>query len=637
MLSAMVPLERTARAPVRPDERRPRDEKSLRALTRFVTAGAPLETMAPTPSSSSRASRVCALPSFAHAAAPLTLAAFVAGCSGVFGDTSSAGDPPPITGIVSPPDPVADAGAGGVTEATDDDVGLRTPTPCAPDPLGRRQLRLLTREEYTNTIADVFALTLSTDAVPIEPRVDGYDTDANAAVVTPAHLDAYADLGKVVAARALAERRSVVVTCTTRDAACAKDVVRRLGRRLWRGAPSAADVDAIAALADASRTGGDFDVGVSLVLRALLASPRFLYRSELGEKVGAAYRLTGLELASFLSYSLWRTAPDEGLLVAAERGDLDSDAGLRREAERLLADPRAERGLLAFARGWLGTFGAAGSNKDLGVYPRFTAEVRNAMRDEEKAFVLEHFLGAKRTFRDLFTGDVVHVNDALAAYYGAPSPNAGGRFAPVRVPAGSDRGGLLTLGTVLATHAHSNESSPVKRGRFVRERLLCQKLTPPPPSIDTTPPGLDPTKTTRERFAAHTASPACSACHKYIDPVGFGFETFDGAGAERREEHGLRVDASGDLKSRESFDVRTSEPFDGPRALGFALAGSARAERCVAVQAHRFTRGYADDDTCDARRLADRYQRAGGDLRELLVQTLTARSVRERLDEGAQP
>ena len=91
------------------------------------------------------------------------------------------------------------------------------------------------------------------------------------------------------------------------------------------------------------------------------------------------------------------------------------------------------------------------------------------------------------------------------------------------------------------------------------------------------------------------------------------------------------------MKSRESFDVRTSEPFDGPRALGFALASSVRAERCVAVQAHRFTRGYAQDDTCDARRLADRYVRAGSDLRELVLQSLTSRSVRERLADGAQP
>jgi hypothetical protein len=410
-----------------------------------------------------------------------------------------------------------------------------------------------------------------------------------------------------------------------------------VGRRLWRGAVAEEDVNAIAAIADPSRAGGDFDTGVALALRALLGSPRFLYRSELGERVGSTYRLTGLELASFLAYTLWRTAPDDALLAAAERGDLASDAGLRREAERLLADPRAERGVLAFAQGWFGTFGAAGANKDLGIYPRFTSEVRTAMREEERAFVLEHFLGAKRSFRDLFTGDVLHVNDTLAAYYGAPAPNSGARAAQVRVPAGSDRGGLLTLGTVLATHAHSNESSPVKRGRFVRERLLCQTLVPPPPTIDTTPPGLDPTKTTRERFAAHTASPTCNGCHRFIDPVGFGFESFDGAGAERREEHGLRIDASGDLKSRESLDLATSEPFVGPRALGFALAGSARAERCAAVQLHRFARGYAQDDQCDARRLADRYQRAGGDLRELLLQTLTARSVRERLDDGAQP
>jgi hypothetical protein len=542
-----------------------------------------------------------------------------------------------VTGIVSPGDPAAGADGGTPEPDPSDDVGLRTPSPCAPEPLGKRQLRLLTREEYTNTIADVIGVSLATDAIPVEPRVDGFDTDANAAVVTPAHLDAYSDLAKAIASRGLAERRAALVTCTTRDAACAKDVARKLGRRLFRGALREDEVSALAALADPAKTGGDFDKGLALVLRALLTSPRFLYRSELGEAAGGVYRLTGSELASFLSYTLWRTTPDEALLVAAERGDLGAEAGLRREAERMLADPRAERGLVAFAQGWLGTYGAAGANKDVTIYPRFTAPVRTAMRDEERAFVLARFLGPKRTFRDLFTTDELLVNDTLAAYYGAPSPNAGGRTVAVRIPSGSGRGGLLTLGTVLATHAHSNESSPVKRGRFVRERLLCQEMTAPPPTIDTTPPGLDPTKTTRERFAAHTASPVCNGCHQFIDPVGFGFETFDGAGAERREEHGLPVDARGDLKARESLDLRTSEPFDGPRALGFALASSSRAERCVAVQMHRFARGYEHDDTCDARRLADRFVRAGSDLRELVLQTLTARSVRERLDEGTQP
>ena len=566
---------------------------------------------------------------------PLVLALFAAGCSGLFegdGDGSAPSTPDAGDGIAvpSPEDPASpDPG---------DDVGLRTPSPCAAEPLGKRQLRLLSRAEYANAIADVLGIAApNTDRIPVEPRVDGYDTDGNAAVVTPTHLDAYADLAKTVAVKALAERRSALVPCTTRDLACAKQVVRSTGRRLLRGTLDDATVSRFAALAESANTGGDFDAGLVLVVRALLQSPAFLYRHELGASAAGGYALTGAETASILAFTLWQTTPDDALLDAADRGELASAPGVRRHAERLLADPRAERGLLHFARGWLGTEGAAAAHTDLAVYPQFTQAVREAMRDEEKAFVREHFLGAERRFADLFETKTLHVNDPLAAYYGLARPGTGSAFTKVVAPSTTTRGGVLTLGTVLASHAHASETSPVKRGRFVRERMLCQPLPPPPPNLNTTPPGLDPSKTTRERFAAHTANVACSGCHKFIDGVGFGFESFDGAGAERRFEHGLPVDARGELLARESFDLATRESFDGPRALGYLLASSARAERCVATQFHRFTRGYAEADTCDARRLADQFMSVNGDLRELVLRTLTARSVRERRDDGAQP
>lgn len=568
-------------------------------------------------------------------AAPLVLTLFAAGCSGILDDGNATA--PPTSG-----DPGGGFdGPGGVVPGdpeTGDDVGLRTPSPCAPAPLGKRQLRLLSRAEYANAVTDVLGISLANiDRIPVEPKVDGYDTDGNAAVVTPTHLDAYADLAKAAASRALAERRAQLVRCTTRDLACAKQVVRTVGRRLLRGTLDEAAVTRFASLADTTNTGGDFDAGLTLALRALLQSPAFLYRHELGAAGPTGYALTGPETASLLAFTLWQTTPDDALLDAAERGELATSAGVRRHAERLLADPRAERGLLHFARGWLGTDGAAAANKDLAVYPQFTTAVREAMRDEEKAFVREHFLGTQRSFAELFTTKTLHMNDALANYYGLPRPGTGTSIAAVTAPASTGRGGVLTLGTVLASHAHANETSPVKRGRFVRERLLCQPLPAPPANIDTTPPGLDPSKTTRERFAAHTANVACSGCHKFIDGVGFGFETFDGAGAERSVEHGLPVDASGELLARESFDLDTRETFDGPRALGYLLSGSVRAERCVATQFHRFARGYAEADTCDARRLADEFTSARGDLRELVLRTLAARSVRERRDDGAQP
>src|SRR6185295_5842377 len=122
------------------------------------------------------------------------------------------------------------------------------------------------------------------------------------------------------------------------------------------------------------------------------------------------------------------------------------------------------------------------------------------------------------------------------------SAAAGPSVGLVPVTPDSHRGGLLTLGSVLASHAHAMDSSPIKRGVFVRRRLLCQSLPDPPANIDTTPPPLDRTKTTRDRFAEHTSNSACKQCHQYIDGVGFGFEGYDGAGAYRTTENGASID-----------------------------------------------------------------------------------------------
>src|SRR5690606_834159 len=145
------------------------------------------------------------------------------------------------------------------------------------------------------------------------------------------------------------------------------------------------------------------------------------------------------------------------------------------------------------------------------IYPGFSDGVRTAMAEEQRRFVTELFFDPEATFADLFLADYVYVNPELAAFYGLPSPG-GADFVRVDAPAESGRGGLLGLGSVMASHAHSNESSPIKRGLFVRDRMLCQDLPPPPANLDTTPPGLDLSLTTRERFAQHTADPNCISC-----------------------------------------------------------------------------------------------------------------------------
>ena len=208
------------------------------------------------------------------------------------------------------------------------------------------------------------------------------------------------------------------------------------------------------------------------------------------------------------------------------------------------------------------------------------------------------------------------VDDTLAGFYGLPAP---GSSEPVSVPAGPQRGGLLTLGSVLASHAHPNESSPVRQGLFVRERLLCQAPPPPPPDVDVVPPQLDPDATTRERFSQHTDDPACSGCHRLIDPLGFGFEAYDGVAAFRSTENGLPIDVSGEIIEIEPGAAPV--PFDGLEELASALSQSPAAQACIVENYVHFTSGreVTTEDECTIETLSEQLVANGGDLHEMFI------------------
>lgn len=494
----------------------------------------------------------------------------------------------------------------------DDAPPVITPgVPCDDERPVARQLRLLTRREYQNTVRDLLGVEVDTALLPVEPRVHGFDNNAQAAVVTSRHLDAYLTVAEDAVERALTTRRAELIGCDPAAPACARQFVERLGERTFRRPLTEEELTSYLA----AFTGQAFDDGVRIATAGMMIAPAFLYRSEVGEEVGQLVLLTPYEVASALSYLFWGTMPDQALFDAARAGELVTPEQRMAQARRLLADPRARDQVAAFVGQWLRTDGING-NKDTSIYPLFTDTLREAMIEEERRFVTHVVFEQNGSFKDLFTADYVTVNGPLADFYGLPRPATD--FAPVPVTPESGRGGLLGLGSVLASHAHSNESSPIKRGVFVRNRLLCQELVPPPPGIDTTPPGLDPTLTTRERFARHTADPACSGCHTLIDGIGFGLEGFDGIGGRRLTENGLPVDLSGDVVG---LDGEASNPFVDAPALASLLAESESAQACLPLQYFRFARGIAEDeyDACAIHNLQLAFGDSGLSIQEMLV------------------
>jgi hypothetical protein len=486
---------------------------------------------------------------------------------------------------------------------------------CDDERPGPRQLRMLTRREYANTVKDLLGVDVDTANLPVEPKVKGFDNNAAAMVITSRHMDEYLALAETAGDRAVTTQRAKILACDPSAAGCSKQFIKDLGLRAFRRPLSTEEIDQLAG----AFTGNSFDDGMRVAIGAMLISPSFLYRSEVGEVKNGVAVLTPYETASALSYLYWGTMPDAELFAAAADGKLATAEERTAQARRLLADPRARAEVVDFATQWLRTEEAAAGNKDATVYPSFDTAVRDAITEEQRRFVEDVIFTRNGRFEDLFLADYVFANEALARFYGLPSPGSG--FAKVPVDPETGRGGLLGLGTVLAAHAHSNESSPVKRGVFVRGRLLCQDLPPPPPDVDATPPGLDPTLTTRARFARHTDDPACAGCHQYIDGVGFAFEAFDGVGVLRSEENGLPVDVSGELVGLEGLGNTDKVTFKGTRELAELIANSQSGQACLPLQYFRYARGYQEesDDACAVHNLQLAFGESDLNLQEMLV------------------
>jgi hypothetical protein len=283
--------------------------------------------------------------------------------------------------------------------------------------------------------------------------------------------------------------------------------------------------------------------------------------------------------------------------------------------------PQSRTTVARFAARWLDLGQLGTVVKDETLFAGFTPAVRDGMAAEASAFVADVTLSSG-TFEDLLSGAVPAPAGALADFYGAPAG------APARA-------GVLELGAVLATHARPNSTSPIHRGKLVRERLLCQPLPPPPPGLNAQPPGLDPALTTRARYNAHSQLEACRGCHSKMDPIGFGFEHFDGAGRWRADENGLPIDDSGEIIGA----AAGQSTFQGTRGLATRLAQDPEAQACFARQWVRFAWGTGDsaDAECAQAAVQAAFVASDGRIDELLVQLVLSPHFRFRVEAGAPP
>jgi hypothetical protein len=334
---------------------------------------------------------------------------------------------------------------------------------------------------------------------------------------------------------------------------CAREILDRLASQAYRRPVGEDELEGLMGFYHGGVEKGGFERGIRDALEAILASPFFTLRLErTPEDVGPGeiYELNAMDLASRLSFFLWGTPPDEELRTAARDGDLTDIDDLERQAQRMLADPRADALANRFAAQWLRLQDLFKVRPDPNYYPNFDENLANAMQLETE-MLFNHLVDQNGDVLDLFTADYTFVNDRLAAHYGF-SGVAGNDFQMVQYPEGSGRSGILGHGSILVLTSLANRTSPVLRGKWVMEVLMGTPPPPPPPNVPTLDESSDAASdgrvlTTRERMEQHRANPTCNSCHSLIDPIGLALDNFDVTGKWRVRENGTALDTRGDF------------------------------------------------------------------------------------------
>ncbi|WP_437646188.1 DUF1592 domain-containing protein [Sorangium sp. So ce362] len=505
----------------------------------------------------------------------------------------------------------------------------------APGPTPR--LTRLTHAQYDNTIRDLFGKDMKASASFLaDPAFEGFDNNAKGLIVSDRLARDYRRAAEAIAADVVVDQAVLgkVLPCAPEGdgAACARQLIQALGKRVYRRPLSAEQEEAyVAAYARGDglfESGTPFEQGIRHVIEVMLQSPHFLYRVELSEALDSEQiiPLDGHEVATRLSYLLWNSLPDDALLAAAAGGALGTPAGIEAEARRMLADSRAVSALSDFHRQWLHMSRYADLSKDPALYEGFDASVSSAMLAETQAFIRHVILEMEGDYRTLMTSSVGFVNDKLAPIYGVEGSFTGELVETPLDPA--VRAGLLTQAGFLSSHAFFDKTSPIHRGVFIQRQILCADLRDPPANINTElPPLQGEIRTTRDQVEAHTSPASCSSCHDMINPPGFAFEHFDAVGRYRADEGGEPIDATGTMKVGE-----TEMRFDGAIDFVTQLAESPVAQRCYLTNWYRYgnARQLSREDACTIDDLDAKLAASGYNIKELLVALTQTKTFRYR-------
>ena len=480
-------------------------------------------------------------------------------------------------------------------------------------------VRRLTVPEYIETVRSLTGVDIAREAretLPPDIRADGFSNTAYNLTVDLKHIEAYSRLAGIIVGkmnvRQFAKRFSRKRGFTDD---VMRDLVAKMGKWLLRAPLEEHEVAAFRGISTTvAAAGGTFEEALSLLVEAMLQSPRFLYRVENQRGDGTAWPVSEYELASRMSYIIWGAPPDTQLLEAAENGQLFEDDSLEAQLKRMLDDPRAAKRSAEFVHEWLNLGRLANMKPNPEKFPQWNADLANDMRAETIAFFDDVVWKQNRPLADLLNAKLTYATPRLARHYGLPVQRGGlARYDLKSVP---ERGGLLTQGSVLTIGG--DEASMVTRGLFVLRDLLRSGVKDPPPSVNTEPvpskAGLTQRNIARKRIADKT----CGGCHIKFEPLAFGLEKFDGIGAfHEKDEHGNTLRDDGEILFP---GTAKTVPYDSSAELMDLLAGSDRVQQCLTWKVAQFALGRplgpADSRTLD--KVHQAAQKGGGTYASLM-------------------
>ncbi|MDP1829346.1 MAG: DUF1588 domain-containing protein [Archangium sp.] len=507
------------------------------------------------------------------------------------------------------------AGGSGGGTASGGGTGVDPLVPFVPGPpvfppAGIRRLSQAEVQQAATTLLGLPATELGT-ALGTDTRQAGFTRNADQRVGS-VQADALWQAAQTLAHQAATQRLTALAPCSAAagSEACATTFIRAFAPRAYRRTLTTAEEAALLAVYRAGQSGSTYAMGIELVITAVLQSASFLYVTELGATAATGTTtLTGEEIATHLSLLFTGAPADDALLAAGRAGQLATAAGRESAARALLTRPAAKAQVERLLLEWQGSDTVDNAPKDSGLFPEWAA-VRGDVLAESKAIVDAVVFAGDGTLSSLLSTPQTNVTPALASFYGLTGSG------PMPQPA--YRRGLLLAGGFAAANAHFTATAPVKRGAVVRKKLLCQEL-PLPSGVGVTivVPAPDPTKTTRERFAAHSASPSCAGCHTMLDPIGFALESFDSVGRYRTMENGKPIDTSGALVNAGDAEGTFADAVE----MSALLAKSKTVGECFQHQLFRFASGRAgaEEERTFLDFLHDRPSARDGKILELLV------------------